>query len=327
MTGAGAGVLAVDVGASKLAAAIVGTDGSFARRREVPTPAAGGAGDVADALTRLIRDVAGPPGGGTAPVAATACGVASAGPVDTAAGTVSPVNIPAWRDYPLLDLVRAAAGVPAVLAGDGVCAALGEHWLGAGRGARAMLGMVVSTGVGGGLVLDGRPYAGPTGNAGHIGHIVVDLDGDACPCGSRGCVETIASGPSMVRWALSMGWSPPGAAGGAAGVPADGRALADAARAGDPTALRAYERGARALAAAVVSAAALTDVDLAVVGGGVGEAGQVLFGPLRTALDEFGGPSFVRRLRIEPAVLGRDASLAGAAYLALTGDGRISGEE
>jgi glucokinase len=308
-----AAVLAVDVGASKLAAAIVGADGSFARRREVPTPAAGGAGDVARALTRLIHEVAGPAG------AAAACGVASAGPVDVAAGTVSPVNIPAWRDYPLLDLVRVAAGVPAVLGGDGVCAALGEHWLGAGRGVRSMLGMVVSTGVGGGLVLDGRPYPGPTGNAGHIGHTVVDLDGEACPCGSRGCVETIASGPSMVRWALSMGWRPP--------VPADGRALATAARAGDPTALRAYERGARALAAAVVSAAALADVDLAVVGGGVAEAGQVLFGPMRKALDEFGGPSFVRRLRIEPAVLGRDASLAGAAYLALTVDGRISREE
>jgi glucokinase len=123
----------------------------------------------------------------------------------------------------------------------------------------------------------------------------------------------------MVRWALSMGWSAP--------APADGRALARAARAGDPTALRAYERGARALAAGIVSAAALVDVDLAVVGGGVAEAGQVLFAPMRKALDEFGGPSFTRRLRLEPALLGRDASLAGAAYLALTSDGRISHEE
>lgn len=311
MTRADAGVLAVDVGGTKLAAAMVAPDGSFARRGEVPTPARGSAEDVAGSLARLLHDLT---AGAARPAA---CGVASAGPIDTAAGTVSPVNIPAWRGYPLVDLVRTAVGdVPVALGGDGVCAALGEHWLGAGRGARSMLAMVVSTGVGGGLVLDGRPYAGPTGNAGHIGHTVVDLDGEPCPCGSRGCVETIASGPAMVRWALARGWSAAG--------PADGRALAAAARAGDETAVRAYERGARALTAGIVSAAALTDVDLAVIGGGVSEAGELLFGPVRRALDDFAGPSFVRRLRVRPALLGRDASLAGAAYLALTADGRIS---
>ena len=103
-------------------------------------------------------------------------------------------------------------GVPVRLAGDGICMALGEHWRGAGRGASFLLGMVVSTGVGGGLVLDGVPYHGRTGNAGHVGHVVVELDGQPCPCGGHGCVETVASGPWMTRWALANGWAaPPGA--------------------------------------------------------------------------------------------------------------------
>src|SRR6202007_534587 len=127
--------------------------------------------------------------------------------------------------------------------------ALGEHWLGAGksagRGARFLLGMVVSTGVGGGLVLAGMPYTGRTGNAGHVGHVVVEQDGVRCPCGGRGCVETVAAGPSLVRWARANGWSaPPGA---------DARDLAAAAAASDPVAVRAFRRGATALAAMIAS--------------------------------------------------------------------------
>ena len=104
---------------------------------------------------------------------------------------------------------RDSAGVPVRLGGDGLCMALGEHRHGAGRGAQFLLGMVVSTGVGGGLVLDGAPYDGATGNAGHVGHVVVDLDGQACSCGGRGCVETIAAGPRMARWARDHGWDAP----------------------------------------------------------------------------------------------------------------------
>ena len=108
--------------------------------------------------------------------------------------------------------------------------AMGERWRGAGRGAEFMLGMVVSTGVGGGLVLDGAPYDGRTGNAGHVGHVVVEPDGARCTCGGRGCVETIASGPNMTRWARENGWQGP--------PKADAKELAHAANAGDPIALQ-----------------------------------------------------------------------------------------
>ncbi|GFJ89187.1 ROK family protein [Phytohabitans rumicis] len=182
-------VLAVDVGGTKLAAAVVEPDGTLRDRVTVPTPADGQ--KAAAALDRLAREVAakGPAG------RLVGLGVGSAGPLDLNAGTVSPVNITDWRPFPILDALRPVLpGRPAVLAGDGQCMALGEYWRG-GYTTRAMLGMVVSTGVGGGLVLDGRIHPGVTGNAGHIGHIVVDLDGPPCPCGGRGCVEAIASGP------------------------------------------------------------------------------------------------------------------------------------
>lgn len=140
---------------------------------------------------------------------ARAVGIGSAGPVDASAGTVSPVNVPGWRGFPLVDRVAAATGgLPVTLVGDGVAMTAAEHWLGAARGYDNALCMVVSTGVGGGLVLGGKLHPGPSGNAGHIGHISVDLDGDPCPCGARGCVERIASGPNIARRALENGWRP-----------------------------------------------------------------------------------------------------------------------
>jgi glucokinase len=167
-----------------------------------------------------------------------------------------------------------------------------------------MLGMVVSTGIGGGLVLDGVPYSGRTGNAGHVGHVVVDLDGPPCSCGGRGCVEAIASGPYLVAWAREQGW-----------IGADARELSQSAAAGDGVALQAFRRGARAIAAMIASVGAVCDLDLVVIGGGVANAGPVLFDPLREALSEYLGLSFIASLRVLPAALGGEAGLVGAAAL------------
>jgi glucokinase len=251
----------------------------------------------------MIADAIQTAGGGVCAV-----GIASAGPIDLATGTVSPINIPSWRGFPLRDRVAAAVpGVPVRLAGDGVCMALGEHWRGAGRGVDFLLGMVVSTGVGGGLVLDGAPYHGRTGNAGHVGHVVVELDGQPCSCGGHGCVETIAAGPWMTRWAVANGWAaPPGA---------DAAALAEAAADGDAVAVRAFRRGATALAAMIASVAAVCDLDLVVIGGGVAKSGRTLFDPLHEALAGYARLEFIRGLRVVPAALGGDAGLIGAAAL------------
>lgn len=263
--------LAIDIGGTKFAAALVRPDGTVTRRVEVPVGRDPEATLVS--LIREIRDARGvqdvrDAGADTGTGDLVGAGIGSAGPLDAVAGTVSPVNIPAWREFPLVGAVsELLPGLPVALAGDAQCMALGEWWRGGHSRSRALLGIVVSTGVGGGLVLDGVPYVGPTGNAGHIGHIAVDRDGELCPCGATGCLETIASGPSMVRWALANGWSAPGAH-------PDARALsADAAR-GTPVAQLAFQRAADALATAILTTAALFDIDDVVIGGGVSGAGR-----------------------------------------------------
>ncbi|MFF9277992.1 ROK family protein [Streptomyces griseosporeus] len=303
-------VAALDIGGTKIAGAVVDGHGTILVRAQRPTPAREDGETVMRAVEEVLGELtASPPWG-----RARAIGIGSAGPVDASAGTVSPVNVPGWRDFPLVERVRAVTGgLPVELIGDGVAITAAEHWQGAARGHDNALCMVVSTGVGGGLVLNGRLHPGPTGNAGHIGHISVDLDGDPCPCGSRGCVERLASGPNIARRALENGWRP-GPDGDATAA-----AVAAAARAGDPVAAASFERAAQALAAGIAATATLVEIDIAVVGGGVGKAGDVLFTPLRKALADYATLSFVRRLTVVPARTGTDAGLVGAAAAALAG--------
>jgi glucokinase len=296
--------LCLDIGGTKIAAGLADPDGVLVHTVIRPTPSGAGAEDVWAAVDAAIAEALRAAGGAVAAV-----GIGSAGPIDLTGGSVSPVNITSWRGFPLRDRVAAAVpGVPVRLAGDGLCMALGEHRRGAGRGAHFMLGMVVSTGVGGGLVFDGVPYAGRTGNAGHVGHVVVERDGRPCACGGRGCVETVASGPWLVRWSRENGWAAPPGAG--------ARDLAAAATAGDPVAQRAFHRGATALAAMIASVGAACDLDLVVIGGGVAKSGGLLFDPLRAALGEYARLDFLRALRVVPAELGGEAGLVGAARLA-----------
>ncbi|MFE0964392.1 ROK family protein [Streptomyces fungicidicus] len=303
-------VAALDIGGTKIAGALVDRRGRLLVRAQRPTPARENGETVMGAVEAVLGELTASPLWHRT----GAVGIGSAGPVDASAGTVSPVNVPGWRDYPLVARVRdAAGGLPVELIGDGVAITAAEHWQGAARGHDNALCMVVSTGVGGGLVLGGRLHPGPTGNAGHIGHISVDLDGDPCPCGARGCVERIASGPNIARRALENGWEP-GPDGDASAA-----AVAAAARAGDPVALASFARAARALAAGIAATATLVEIDIAVIGGGVGKAGEVLFAPLRKALTEYATLSFVQRLVVTPAQMGTDAGLVGAAAAALVG--------
>ncbi|MEW2270367.1 ROK family protein [Streptomyces griseofuscus] len=301
-------VAALDIGGTKIAGGLVDGRGLILERAQRATPARQDGETVMRAVEEVLGELAASPRWGQV----RSVGIGSAGPVDASAGTVSPVNVPGWRDFPLVERVRTATGgLPVELIGDGVAITAAEHWQGAARGHDNALCMVVSTGVGGGLVLGGQLHPGPTGNAGHIGHISVDLDGDPCPCGSRGCVERIASGPNIAGRALEQGWRP-GPDGDASAA-----AVAAAARAGDPVAVASFRRAARALAAGIAATATLVEIDIAVIGGGVGNAGDVLFTPLRAALADYATLSFVRRLTVVPAQMGTDAGLVGAAAAAL----------
>ena len=296
-------VLAVDVGGTKIAVGLVEADGTLVHHEQLPTPD-GDAEAIWAVAERLIVDATRTAGGDVAGV-----GIASAGPVDLRDGTVSPINITAWQRFPIVRRAAELTGRDVRLGGDGLCMALGEQWCGAARDAQFLLGMVVSTGIGGGLVLDGAPYDGRTGNAGHVGHVVVDPEGRPCTCGGRGCIETVASGPHLAQWARDHGWTAP--------PDADAKELAEAAGRGDAVALQAFRRGATAVAATIALVAAVCDLDLVVIGGGVAKSGALLFDPLREALATYAGLTFIRDLRVVPAALGGDAGLVGAAKLAI----------
>ena len=288
--------LALDVGGTKLAAAIVADDATPLEPKSVPVPATG----VWNSCAALLRDIAGPE-----PV--TAVGIAAAGPVDAARGTVSPINIAEWAaGFPLADAVRSLfPGARVRMAMDGAAATLGEQRFGSGRGAPDLLGVVVGTGIGGGLVLGGRIVSGRTGNAGHLGHMVSAYGNAVCACGGVGCVETVASGPSAVRWARAHGWEG-----------SDGAALAADAQAGIGVAAAALERAGTALGQVIASAAALTDISRVVVGGGFAQSGTHLWQPMLASASRHARLGFLRELQIVPAELGALGTLVGASLLA-----------
>ena len=305
--------LAIDVGGTKLAAAVVEPSGRLNNWTQVPTPRDLGSEQIWRTLDALVDQVLAE-AGVCSPADLAGVGAGCGGPMEWPAGRVSPLNIPAWRDFPLRDRLRQRfPGLPVRLHNDAICLAAGEHWRGAGRGRRNLLGMVVSTGVGGGLVLDGRLINGATGNAGHVGHVVVDPEGPACVCGGRGCVEAIARGPALAAWAQSQGWRPGQA-------DASARDLADDAAQGHPVALAAMRRAGHALGIGIASATHLCDLEVVAVGGGLVQAGSLLLDPLEETLRRYVGLDFARDVRVVPAALGQSAGLVGAAALLFAAD-------
>jgi glucokinase len=301
-------VLAIDVGGTKIALALVDDAGTVLAEDVRPTLTDPDPLRVVGPLLDGIAAITGKLPAGTDPLRV---GISSAGPLDGPTGTVSPVNIPAWREFGLVEHVRRAAdagtGRAAVvgLANDGHCFALGEHWLGAGRDVASMVGLVLSTGVGAGAVLEDRLFTGATGNAVHLGHISVNAWGPRCVCGCHGCTEMYARGPALVAAARASGWT-----GGD-----DAQALTADARAGNVIALDVIDFGMRALAAGIATTATELDVTTFVLGGGVSKAGDVIFEPLRRHLRDFAVLDYVLDIEVRPAVLD-NAGLLGAAALA-----------
>jgi glucokinase len=290
-----ADVLAIDIGGTKLAVARVDEHGTISTRSAAPTVA-----PDAEALFRTLTELVertlaeGPVRG---------VGVGCGGPMEPGGRTVSPLNIPQWRAFPLAARLVALAplgeSVPVFVDNDAKALALGEGWIGAARGARDYLAMVVSTGVGGGIVLDGRLLDGATGNAGHLGHVIAVPGGRRCACGARGCLEAEASGPSIEAWS--------------------GRPAVAATR-------TTRERTGRLVGEVVGSVVNLLDLRLAVVAGSVALGfGDDFFVAAQVALDRTSTIEFARGARIVPAGLGADGPLVGAAAVAWRGLGREIG--
>jgi glucokinase len=277
--------LAIDIGGTKLAAGIVDGDGVLLHRAVAPTPSTRDPEALFAALLEVIRGL---------PLAApVVCGAGCGGPMTRGGGEVSPLNIPAWRRFPLRGRLEEAIGLPVYVDNDAKALTLGEGWVGAAAGEENFIGMVVSTGVGGGIVLEGRLLDGADGNAGHIGHIVVEPGGRVCVCGSRGCLEAEASGTAI----RAITGRPPSEA--PAGVVA---------------------RTGMLVGRAVATVANLLDLRLAVVAGSVALGfGVPFFEAAQREIDALCRLEFSAGTRIVPAGLGADAPLIGAAAVGFRG--------
>jgi len=286
--------LAVDIGGTKLAVGLVDDTGGLLHHAQVPTPAQADGDTMFRALEELIARVraTGRDRGWAEPIV---CGVGTGGPMTRNGETVSPVNIPAWRAFPLRARLLEATGLQVFVDNDAKALAVAEGWKGAAAGVADYLGMVVSTGVGGGIVLDGRLLDGAQGNAGHIGHIVVDPDGSPCGCGAQGCLEAEASGTGIVN--------------------RTGRPPQDATA-------DEIDRAGTMVGRAVASVANLLDLRLAVVAGSVALGfGAPFFAAAQREIDLRARLDFARGAVILPAGLGSESPLVGAAAIGWRGSG------
>lgn len=280
--------LAVDIGGTKLAAGIVEGSGAVRVAERVATPRTEDGELLWAALAALLDRVL-VAGGGSAP---ELCGIGCGGPSSPGGELVSPLNIPAWRAFPLRDRVRAYTGLPTAIDNDAKALALAEGWVGAAVGRSNYISMVVSTGVGGGIVLDGRLLDGQTGNAGHIGHLTVVPAGRLCACGARGCLEAEASGSAIADMT---------------GRPAADASTVMVARAG------------RMVGRAIGGVANLLDLPLAAVGGSVALGfGAPFFAAAQREIDRRARLLYSVGTSIVPSTLGRDGGLVGGAAVAYT---------
>jgi glucokinase len=309
-----AAVLGIDIGGTKLAAGVVTSGGVVLSYECIATPTRAAAGELLEAVINLGTQVQ-----HQAHLPVLALGIGCGGPMDYPRGVVSPLHIAAWRSFPLRARLGEAFGLPAVLDNDAKAFALGEALFGAGRSSQALLGMVISTGVGGGVVLDGRLLHGASGNAGHIGHTVISSHGPRCSCGARGCLTAYASGTGLVARAQAA--LARGVTSDLAGVPrADltGRLIVAAAENGDVLARKLMRDAVAALACGITDAANILDLDRVVLGGGLtGAADDIFLRPLRTQIVDRTRRLQMSDLDIRAAGLGEKSGVIGAAGLVL----------
>jgi glucokinase len=283
--------LAVDIGGTKMAAGFVGSDGALHPGGVVPTPISDDPLVVWQALAGLVTGVL-----TDAPVRPVVVGVGCGGPMDH--DTVSPLNIPAWRRFDLGRRLSELTGLATYVDNDAKALALAEGWQGGAVGCSDFIAMVVSTGVGGGIVLDGRLLSGRLGNAGHIGHVVVEPDGRRCGCGGRGCLEAEASGRAITE----ITGQPPAQAG-----------------------PEVVERTGTLVGRAVASVANLLDLSCALVAGSVALGfGEPFFAAAQAEASARARLDFSVGVEVRPAALGAEGPLVGAGAVGWRGLGRLS---
>jgi glucokinase len=306
--GGDAPVLGFDIGGTKLAAAVITSDGGPHGVVIEPTRREQGWPTVLERLFDMGRRAI-----ATAELGRIAAvGIACGGPLDAVSGTLlAPPHLPGWDEVPIGRLAEEAFGVPSALQNDATAAALGEYRYGAGRGTSTMLYLTVSTGIGGGAVVDGRLHLGAAGNAAEFGHVTVRRGGRACSCGRLGCIEAYASGTSIAaraREAVAAGRASTLA--GLSAITAED--VSRAAAAGDPLARELWAETVDLLGAAVTDLVNVFEPDLVVLGGGVTRAGAMLLDPVRELVAAEAMRPAAAAARVELAGLGDLAGVVGA---------------
>jgi glucokinase len=313
-------IVGLDLGGTNIVCGAMPEDGSrtIALRTE-PTRSDQGADAVVERMARMIDTVI------AETIAETGArrsdfigvGIGSPGPLDRHRGVVIVTPNLGWTDFPLRDRVSEAVNLPATLDNDANCATIGEWWQGAAKGARNVVGMTIGTGIGGGLILEGRLYHGSSDVAGEIGHTTIDSTGRRCKCGNYGCLEAYASGPAIAeraREALerdSAGSILPDMVGGKLDL-ITAQTVYEASGRDDPLATEVVRDTARFLGAGIANLLNIFNPDVVVIAGGVTQAGNAIFEPMRTEVRRRAFKPAVEACSIVPAILTGSAGVVGA---------------
>ena len=308
-------VAGIDIGGTNISIAVAETGGEVASKRQLPTQSSLGPFSAFDKMSEAIEKML-----AEEPFDLEAVGVGSPSPIDVRKGLImSPSTLLDWSEFPIVDLLNDRFGVPVKLENDANAAAVGEYIYGAGRGYRNIFYLTVSTGIGGGIIIDGNLYHGISTAAGEIGHTIIQPDGIRCNCGSRGCLETICAGVHIARRARERLEN--GEASILSGMVSDidsitARTVVDAVQQGDPLATAIWDETCHFLAIGIANVITLVAPEIVIVGGGVAAAGDLLFVQLRKRVPHFVSMVPADKINIVPARLGTESGLYGAVAIA-----------
>lgn len=305
-------VIGIDLGATKIALGLMSPQNQIVARHRTQTAPLEGPGAaverIADGISELRESL--PAGAHLAGI-----GICAPGPLNHRTGVlIDPPNLTGWVNIPLRQMLADRLALPVTLEHDAKAAALGEYHFGVGRGACDMVYIVVGTGIGGAIILDGRLHRGCTNTAGELGHITIRADGEPCSCGNIGCVESFASGPAIAR---AYGRALHEQSAGEDVVESiTAEIVTQRARAGDLLAREVLAQAGEALGTAVGTLAMILDVELYVIGSSVAKAGDLLLEPARRVVNRHAYCSVAERVRITGSVLGDDGPILGCGWLA-----------
>ncbi len=304
-------VAGIDIGGTKIALALETLAGERVAARRLPTTVELGPERILENVARSIEEMLAETG-----TKLTAIGIGCPGPIDIERGlALSPTNLPEWIDFPLVETIKKRFCVPTVLDNDANAAALGEYFYGAGRGFRDMLYVTISTGIGGAIICEGNIHHGVGASAGEVGHTIVKPDGRLCLCGTKGCLETIASGLSIARRMRET----LAASNGKTTEDLDritAETVVEAVKKADETAQKIWDETIKFLAVGIGNAITLIAPEAVIIGGGVSEAGELLLKPLRCEIGKNVTMLPIEKVEILKASLGSESGVCGALILA-----------